>query len=89
VIKDSAFFDSCLSTAALQSLRDVRIAEGRSMVSGAVYFAGEEHLEVLKEAYCLFAHTNPLHADVFPSVRRMEAEVVAMTASLLGGGRAA
>ena len=36
-------------------------------------------------AYQLFSHTNPLHGDIFPSVRRMEAEVVAMTASLLGG----
>lgn len=31
-----------------------------------------------------FAHTNPLHLDVFPSVVRFEAEVVAMTAGLLG-----
>lgn len=31
-----------------------------------------------------FAHTNPLHPDVFPSVVRMENEVVAMTAHLLG-----
>ena len=37
------------------------------------------------EAYKLFSHTNPLHGDIFPSVRRMEAEVVAMTASMLGG----
>lgn len=54
-------------------------------MSGTVYFAGEEHLQVLQDAYAMFAHTNPLHADVFPSVRRMETEVVAMTASLLGG----
>ena len=33
-----------------------------------------------------FAHTNPLHADVFPSVARFEAEVVAMTAHMMGGG---
>lgn len=31
-----------------------------------------------------FAHTNPLHLDVFQSVVRFEAEVVAMTAALLG-----
>jgi glutamate/tyrosine decarboxylase-like PLP-dependent enzyme len=34
-----------------------------------------------------FAHSNPLHADIFPACARMEREVVAMTASLLGGGR--
>ncbi|KAL2329656.1 hypothetical protein Fmac_017237 [Flemingia macrophylla] len=32
----------------------------------------------------VFAHTNPLHLDVFKSVARFEAEVVAMTAALLG-----
>lgn len=31
-----------------------------------------------------FSHSNPLHADIFPSVVRFENEVVAMTASLLG-----
>lgn len=31
-----------------------------------------------------FAHTNPLHMDVFQSVVRFEAEVVAMTAAMLG-----
>lgn len=31
-----------------------------------------------------FSHTNPLHQDVFQSVARYEAEVVAMTAALLG-----
>ena len=55
-------------------------------MSGAVYLAGAEHLRCLQDAYAAFAHTNPLHPDVFPSVRRMEAEVVAMTAAMLGGG---
>lgn len=32
-----------------------------------------------------FSLTNPMHADIFPSVRKMEGEVVQMTASLLGG----
>lgn len=31
-----------------------------------------------------FAHTNPLHIDVFQSVIRFESEVVAMTAAMLG-----
>ena len=55
-------------------------------MSGMVYLAGQEHMELLSEAYHMFAITNPMHADVFPSVRRMEAEVVAMTAGMLGGG---
>ena len=54
-------------------------------VSGTLYLEGEEHRRLLDDAYCAFAHTNPMHASVFPSVRQMEAEVVAMTAALLGG----
>ena len=33
----------------------------------------------------MFSLTNPMHSDVFPSVRKMEGEVVAMTAGMLGG----
>ncbi|KAH7280349.1 hypothetical protein KP509_37G062900 [Ceratopteris richardii] len=32
----------------------------------------------------MFAHTNPLHPDLFPSIAKFEAEVIAITASLLG-----
>lgn len=58
---------------------------GRS--SGAVYLGGNEtegHFNVLNAAYAMFAHTNPLHPDLFPSIAKFEAEVVAITASLLG-----
>jgi hypothetical protein len=48
--------------------------------------SGENHLNLLNEAYAMYALTNPLHGDCFPSVPRMEREVVQMTASLLGGG---
>ncbi|KAL3677047.1 hypothetical protein R1sor_026995 [Riccia sorocarpa] len=60
--------------------------------SGAVYIGGSEtegHFAMLNEAYSLFAHTNPLHPDVFPSVSRFEAEVVAMTSALFGSKHAA
>ncbi|XP_030960514.1 sphingosine-1-phosphate lyase isoform X1 [Quercus lobata] len=55
--------------------------------SGTVYIGGNEsegHFSVINEACSMFAHTNPLHLDVFQSVVRFEAEVVAMTAALLG-----
>jgi glutamate/tyrosine decarboxylase-like PLP-dependent enzyme len=56
-------------------------------MSGAVYMPADgEHRSLLDDAYKLFSLTNPLHADAFPSVRKMEAEVVAMAADLLGGG---
>ncbi|KAK8933872.1 Sphingosine-1-phosphate lyase [Platanthera zijinensis] len=55
--------------------------------SGTVYIGGsqsEDHFLLTNEAYSMFSHTNPLHQDVFQSVARFEAEVVAMTAALLG-----
>lgn len=55
--------------------------------SGTVYIGGTEsegHFSLINEAYSMFSHTNPLHQDVFKSVARFEAEVVAMTAALLG-----
>jgi sphinganine-1-phosphate aldolase len=55
--------------------------------SGTVYIAGSEsegHFALINKAYSMFSHTNPLHQDVFKSVAQLEAEVVAMTAALLG-----
>ncbi len=54
-------------------------------MSGTLYMAGAEHKQLLAEAYTMFSHTNPMHSSVFPSVRQLEAEVVAMTATMLGG----
>lgn len=69
----------------MQAERDVKFSEGKSRVSGTLYMAGKEHLELLNQVYSQFSHTNPMHSDVFPSIRQMESEVVAMTASFLGG----
>ena len=38
------------------------------------------------QVYGQFAWTNPLHADVFPDIRKMEAEVVRMTCNMFNGG---
>lgn len=38
------------------------------------------------QVYGEFAWSNPLHPDIFPGVRKMEAEVVRMTCSLFSGG---
>ncbi|KAL8138148.1 hypothetical protein V2J09_004149 [Rumex salicifolius] len=55
--------------------------------SGTVYIGGSEsegHFSLINEACSMFAHTNPLHLDVFQSIVRFEGEVVAMTSALLG-----
>lgn len=53
-------------------------------VSGCVYSSDLEHNHLLGTAISMFTVANPLHADVFICTRRMEAEVVKMTAAMLG-----
>lgn len=51
-------------------------------VSGAVYHGGDELLELQTQAYGKFTVANPIHPDVFPGVRKMESEIVAMVLKL-------
>lgn len=50
-----------------------------------VYYAGEEPLSVVKEAYNRFFSENGLNPMTFPSLRRFEQEVLAMAADLFHG----
>jgi glutamate/tyrosine decarboxylase-like PLP-dependent enzyme len=54
-------------------------------VSGAVYHGGAEHNRFLSEIYAMHCNGNPLHSDVWPSLTKYEAEIVQMTATMLGG----
>ncbi|HSP65888.1 MAG TPA: aminotransferase class V-fold PLP-dependent enzyme, partial [Candidatus Deferrimicrobium sp.] len=77
--------------------RDSILAELRTMaeeedrignagrVSGSIYHGGHDHYGFLTEAYSLFAHANVLQRDMYPSATKLEAEIVAMTASMLHG----
>ncbi|OCH93737.1 PLP-dependent transferase [Obba rivulosa] len=47
-------------------------------ISGAVYHGGEDLMKVIMAAMERYSVSNPLHPDIFPSVRKMEAEIVAM-----------
>ncbi|MEM8607426.1 MAG: aspartate aminotransferase family protein [Myxococcota bacterium] len=51
-----------------------------------VYYAGEEVMRLLRESYSMFMAENGLSPMAFPSLKQMENEVVAMTASMLNGG---
>jgi glutamate/tyrosine decarboxylase-like PLP-dependent enzyme len=57
-------------------------------VSGAVYHGGAEHVQLLSDVYGLYSQSNPLHADVWPSAGKYEAEIISMTAGLLGAAGA-
>lgn len=62
----------------------IRIRDGK--ISGAVYHGeGTKHQDLLNEAFGMYSLSNPLHADLYPSVMKFEAEIVAMTASLVRG----
>ena len=60
----------------LSDLKHTRWEDG--YVSGAVYHGGKDLLDVQTDAFGKFTVANPIHPDVFPGVRKMEAEVVAM-----------
>ena len=61
---------------------DVDWRNGRAAVY--VHYAGDDVLRVAKEAHSLYFSENALGAgSAFPSLRRLEADIVAMTLSLL------
>ena len=64
----------------LGDLKHTRWEDGR--VSGAVYHGGSEIIDLQAHAFAKFSVANPIHPDVFPGVRKMEAEIVAMVLSL-------
>uniref|UniRef100_A0A3P8QKJ3 sphinganine-1-phosphate aldolase n=1 Tax=Astatotilapia calliptera TaxID=8154 RepID=A0A3P8QKJ3_ASTCA len=66
------------------TLNEVKWDKG--LVSGAVYWGDESLTNLLVKVYGDFAWSNPLHPDIFPGVRKMEAEVVRMACTLFHGG---
>jgi sphinganine-1-phosphate aldolase len=51
-------------------------------VSGAVYHGGDSLMALQTEAFGKFTVANPIHPDVFPGVRKMEAEIVSMVLAM-------
>ena len=62
--------------------KDIRWREGRAF--SLAYNAGPDALSVAEEAYRRFSGENALSTDAFPSLRQIQAEVVAMAGSWLG-----
>lgn len=65
------------------SLGEYKWKEGR--VSGAVYNFNDDLCDLVSIVYKKTAYTNPLHADIFPGINKMEAEVVRMCATMFNG----
>ncbi|MCZ7527324.1 MAG: aminotransferase class V-fold PLP-dependent enzyme [Acidimicrobiia bacterium] len=68
--------------AELRAIEAARWQEGYA--SGAVYHGDPAHVAFMNEVYALSSQSNPLHADLWPSTVKYEAEIVAMTAAMLG-----
>lgn len=68
-----------------QALSHVKWTEGR--VSGGIYanLSDEDFVHLIRDVYGETAYTNPLHPDVFPGIRKMEAEVVRISCTLFNG----
>lgn len=66
---------------------DVRWQDGRTF--GMVYDAGPEAHDVLETVATMFLHDNALNTKAFPSLARIQSEVVGITADLLHGAEAA
>ncbi|EWC47596.1 hypothetical protein DRE_03216 [Drechslerella stenobrocha 248] len=67
----------------LEKLAQLKHADWEGgQVSGAVYHGGSDLLDLQTDCMRMFSVSNPLHPDVFPGVRKMEAEVVAMILSM-------
>lgn len=67
----------------LRAIEEARWTQG--FVSGAVYHGDEAHIDFLNRVYAIHSQSNPLHADVWPSTTKFEAEIVSMTAHMLHG----
>jgi glutamate/tyrosine decarboxylase-like PLP-dependent enzyme len=63
--------------------RDVRWRDGRAFT--LAYNAGPEVVALAEEAYRRFSGENALNTDAFPSLRRMQNEVVSRALSWAGG----
>ncbi len=75
--------EALLATMKEMKAHDAPWKDGK--VFSLVYYVDDELSTVLKEASLLFFSENALNPTAFPSIRKMETEVVAMTAALLGG----
>ena len=66
--------------------RDGEMDWEKGGVSGGLYNCSQDLTELNTEVYRRFLWSNPLHPDIFPNIRKMEAEVVRWCCHLFNGG---
>lgn len=75
--------EELLSTMKEFQTNDLKWREGKN--GSFVYFAGDDVLNVVSSAYLQYFLTNGLSPLSFPSIKKMEADVISMASSLLNG----
>jgi glutamate/tyrosine decarboxylase-like PLP-dependent enzyme len=55
-------------------------------VSGGVYHGDPQFIDFLSRVYAMHSQVNPIHPDIWPSASKFEADILAMTANMLGAG---
>ena len=77
----------------LEELRAMAAEEDRlgdaGRCSGSIYSGDHEHYHFLAEAFEVFAHSNVLQRDMYPSANKLEGEIVAMALDMLNGASVA
>lgn len=68
----------------MDQMAEINWREGR--VSGCSYNCNPALTDLTTKVYGRYSWTNPLHPDVFPEVRKMEAEVIQWGVNLFHGG---
>ncbi len=58
----------------------------KGWVSGALYYSSPKLTKLTTAVFQRYVWSNPLHPDIFPQIRKMEAEVVQWTVNLFHGG---
>ena len=72
---------------ALEEMRTGDIAWRQGRAFSLAYYAGDEAIKVAEEAYRRFSGENALSTDAFPSLRKIQSEVGAMTGTWLGANQ--
>ncbi|GIV32842.1 MAG: aspartate aminotransferase family protein [Chitinophagales bacterium] len=75
--------NALLETMQAAQAQDARWREGRTF--SMVFYPGMEAAKIQQEAYRMFFFENGLNPSAFPSLRKFETEVVAMSADLMHG----
>jgi sphinganine-1-phosphate aldolase len=71
---------------ALKNREEGRWKDG--FVSGCVYHGDPAFVDFMNRVYAIQSQSNALHSDVWPSASKFEAEIVSMTATMLGAEQA-